>query len=232
MSRHAPLHSRNRRLARHRPRRLSVGGQRGWSVGVNYVRDQAAADAVVAEIAASGGRAVALRGDVAREEDVVAIFEEATGAFGPLDGVVVNAGIGATASRLVDMSAERMRHVFEVNVLGAYLCAREAARRMSKSLGGNGGSIVLISSVAARIGAPDIYVDYCRLEAAVDALALGCRRSSVREGVRVNSIRPGVIETEIHAAYGAADRPYAIGASTRWGGRESPRKSPRRSSGC
>ena len=191
-----------------------LAAQRGWSVGVNYVKDEAAAQSVVGEAVRLGGKAVALKGDVAREEDVIAMFESATAALGPLDGVVINAGIGAPTSRLVDMSAERMRQVLEVNVLGAYLCAREAARRMSRSLGGNGGSIVLISSVAARIGAPDTYVDYAGSKAAVDTLALGLSKELGREGVRVNAIRPGVIETDIHAATGAADRPYKIGALT------------------
>jgi NAD(P)-dependent dehydrogenase (short-subunit alcohol dehydrogenase family) len=190
-----------------------LAAKRGWSVGVNYLKDEAAAQSVVSDATRLGVKAVALQGDVAREEGVVAMFKAATEALGPLDGVVVNAGVGASTSRLVDMSAERMRNVFEVNVLGAYLCAREAARRMSKSLGGKGGSIVLISSVAARIGAPDTYVDYAGSKAAVDALALGLSKELGREGVRVNSIRPGVIETEIHATYGAADRPYKIGAS-------------------
>src|ERR1700677_5299793 len=107
-----------------------MAAQRGWSVGVNYVTDEKAAQSVVAQIAGQGGKAVALKGDVAHEEEVVAMFEAATNALGPLDGVVVNAGVAAPTSRLVDMSAERMRQVFEVNVLGAYLCAREAARRM------------------------------------------------------------------------------------------------------
>src|SRR5271170_860544 len=191
-----------------------MAAQRGWSVGVNYIRDEKAAQSVVADIAGQGGKAVALKGDVAREDEVVAMFEAATVAFGLLDGVVVNAGVGAPTSRLVDMSVERMRLVFEVNVLGAFLCAREAARRMSKSRGGAGGSMVLISSVAARIGAPDTYVDYAASKAAVDAMALGLSKELGREGVRVNSIRPGVIETEIHAAYGEPERPYKIGAST------------------
>ena len=168
----------------------------------------------LAEAERSGGKAVAVAGDVSRESDVIAMFEATTKALGPLDGVVVNAGVAATSSRLVDMSVERMRQVFEVNVLGAYLVAREAARRMNKSRGGNGGSIVLISSVAARIGAPDTYVDYAGSKAAVDAMALGLSKELGREGVRVNSIRPGVIETEIHAAYGEPERPYKIGAST------------------
>ena len=191
-----------------------LAAQRGWSVGVNYLKDRAAAQSAVAEVERSGGKAVALAGDVSRENDVISMFDAATSALGPLDGVVINAGVAATSSRLVDMSVERMRLVFEVNVLGAFLCAREAARRMSKSHGGNGGSMVLISSVAARIGAPDTYVDYAASKAAVDAMALGLSKELGREGVRVNSIRPGVIETEIHATYGEPDRPYKIGAST------------------
>ena len=191
-----------------------LAARRGWSVGVNYLKDREAAQSAVVEAERSGGKAVALAGDVSRESDVIGMFDAATSALGPLDGVVINAGVAATSSRLVDMSVERMRLVFEVNVLGAYLCAREAARRMCKSRGGNGGSIVLISSVAARIGAPDVYVDYAGSKAAVDALALGLSKELGREGVRVNSIRPGVIETEIHAAYGEPDRPYKIGAST------------------
>ncbi len=191
-----------------------LAAHRGWSVGVNYLKDRAAAQSAVAEVERSGGRAVALAGDVSRENDVISMFDAATSALGPLDGVVINAGVAATSSRLVDMSVERMRIVFEVNVLGAFLCAREAARRMSKSHGGNGGSMVLISSVAARIGAPDTYVDYAASKAAVDAMALGLSKELGREGVRVNSIRPGVIETEIHATYGEPDRPYKIGPST------------------
>ena len=145
---------------------------RGWSVGVNYVHDEAAAHEVVEEIARAGGKAVALRGDVADEDDVVAMFDGATRALGPLRGVVVNAGIVAPVARLVDMSVERMRKVFEVNVLGAYLTAREAARRMSRSLGGAGGSIVFISS-AARLGSPGLYVDYAGSKGAIDTLTLG-----------------------------------------------------------
>jgi NAD(P)-dependent dehydrogenase (short-subunit alcohol dehydrogenase family) len=121
-----------------------LAGRRGWSVGVNYIRDEAAAQAVVREIQRAGGKAVALHGDVAFEADVLEIFEGAVRALGPLDGVVVNAGVIAPTSRLADMSVERMRRIFEVNVLGAYVCAREAARRLSKSSGGKGGSIVLI----------------------------------------------------------------------------------------
>ncbi len=129
-------------------------------------------------IAKAGGRAVALRGDVSVEEDVAAMFDGAERALGPLTGVVVNAGIVAPTSKLVDMSVERMRRVFEVNVLGAYLTAREAARRLSRSRGGQGGSIVLISSAAARLGSPNLYVDYAGSKGAIDTLTYGLARNS------------------------------------------------------
>jgi NAD(P)-dependent dehydrogenase (short-subunit alcohol dehydrogenase family) len=194
-----------------------LAAERGWSVGVNYQKDRAAAEAVVAEAERLGAKAVALQGDVSREQDVIAMFEAATSALGPLDGVVVNAGVAAVAAPLVDISVERLRHVFAVNILGAYLCAREAARRMNKSRGGAGGSIVLISSVASRIGGPDLYVDYAGSKGAVDTLTLGLSKELGREGVRVNAVRPGLVDTEIHAAYGAADRPQKMGALTPMG---------------
>ncbi len=186
---------------------------RGWSVGVNYLHDEDSAHEVVEAIARAGGKAVALRGDVADEDDVLAMFEGATRALGPLRGVVVNAGIVAPTSRLVDMSAERMRRVFEVNILGAYLTAREAARRMSRSLGGAGGSMVLISSAAARLGSPGLYVDYAGSKGAIDTLTLGLAKELALEGVRVNAIRPGLIDTEIHASGGEPDRAFKLGAT-------------------
>jgi NAD(P)-dependent dehydrogenase (short-subunit alcohol dehydrogenase family) len=187
---------------------------RGWSVGVNYVKDKTAAEAVVAEAQRLGGKAVALPGDVANEGDVIGMFEATTSAFGPIDGVVVNAGVVAPTSRLIDMSVERMRRVFDVNTLGAYICAREAARRMCKSRGGAGGSIVLISSAASRSGGPDVYVDYAGAKAAVDGLTLGLSKELGREGVRVNCVRPGLVETEIHASGGEPDRAQRLGATT------------------
>ena len=206
---------------------------RGWSVGVNYLSDERAAHELVAEIARGGGKAVALRADVTNEGDVAAMFDGATRALGPLTGVVANAGIVAPAARLVDMSVERMRRMFEVNILGVYLTAREAARRMSKSLGGAGGSLALVSSTAARIGAPGVYVDYAGSKAAVDALALGLSKELAGEGVRVNSVRPGMIDTEIHAKAAASpSAPCAWARRRRWGGQARPKKSPRRSSGC
>jgi len=196
-------------------RAISVlAARQGWSVGVNYREDVHAADEVVQAIAGTGGRAVALKGDVAVEADVVGMFEAATRALGPLSGVVANAGVVAPAARLADMSAERMRRVFEINVLGAYLTAREAARRMSESMGGAGGSIVLISSAAARLGSPNLYVDYAGSKGAIDTLTRGLSKELGPEGVRVNAIRPGLIETGIHASGGEPDRARSLGRAT------------------
>ena len=194
-----------------------LAAARGWSVGVNYARDERAAHEVVEQIARAGGKAVALRGDVASEEETIAVFEGATRALGPLRGVVANAGVVAPTAKLVDMSAERMRRVFEVNVLGAFLTAREAARRLSKSSGGAGGSLVLISSAAARLGSPNLYVDYAGSKGAVDTMTLGLSKELAAEGVRVNAIRPGLIDTDIHASGGEPDRAYTLGATTPMG---------------
>ena len=191
-----------------------LAAKHGWSVGVNYRNDVDAAEEVVRTIAKAGGRAVALKGDVASEADVVAIFDQATQALGLLTGVVANAGIIAPTARLADMSAERMRHVFEVNVLGAYLTAREAARRMSTSSGGAGGAIVLMSSAAARLGSPNLYVDYAGSKGAIDTLTLGLAKELGAEGVRVNAIRPGLIDTEIHASGGEPDRARTLGRTS------------------
>jgi NAD(P)-dependent dehydrogenase (short-subunit alcohol dehydrogenase family) len=201
-----------------------LAGARQWLVGVNYVGNQPAAEQVTATIAAAGGRAIALRGDVAVESDVVGMFAATEAAFGPLDGVVINAGIAAQAMPLAEMSAERMRRLFEVNILGAYLCAREAARRMSLSRGGRGGSIVLVSSVSARLGAPFEFVDYAGSKAAMDTLALGLSKELGREGVRVNAVRPGLIDTEIHATSGQPDRAARLAQTTPIGRPGQPRE--------
>lgn len=194
-----------------------LAGQRGWSVGVNYASNRAAAEEVVELVEKAGGRAAAIQGDVALEADVLAMFDRAEQAFGPLDGVVANAGIVGPKQLLAEMSVERMRRMFEVNVLGAYLCAREAARRLSTSLGGRGGSLVLVSSVAARLGSPFEYIDYAGSKAAVDTLALGLSKELGAEGVRVNAVRPGVTETDIHASGGQPDRAQRVGALTPFG---------------
>lgn len=187
-----------------------AAGALGWSVGVGYRRDRAAAEAVVAAVEKPGGRAVAVPGDVSVEADVLALFDAAEAALGALDGAVVNAGIVGSSLRLVDMPADRLRRTVDVNVVGALLCAREAARRLAVSRGGKGGSIVLVSSAAARLGSPHEYVDYAASKGAVDTLCLGLAREMAGDGVRVNAVRPGVIDTEIHASGGQPDRPERL----------------------
>ncbi len=194
-----------------------LAAQNGWAVAVNYREDAKAADAVVGTIAKGGGRSVALKGDVAVEADVLGMFDAATKALGPLTAVIANAGVVAPTAKLAEMSVERMRRVFEVNVLGAYLTAREATRRMSKSFGGAGGSIVMMSSAAARLGSPNLYVDYAGSKGAVDTLTLGLARELGPEGVRVNAIRPGLIDTDIHASGGEPDRARILGATAPMG---------------
>ena len=191
-----------------------LAGARGWSVGVNYVGREDAAAVVVAEVEAAGGRAVAIRGDVAVEADVIAMFDATEQAFGPIHGLVNNAGIVAPVGPLVDMSAERIKRVFDVNVIGSYLCAREAARRMSRSRGGRGGVIVNISSVAARLGSPFEYVDYAGSKGAIDTFTIGLSKELGPEGIRVNAVRPGLTDTDIHASGGQPDRAEMLGSTT------------------
>ena len=194
-----------------------LAARQGWAVGVNYREDRRAADAVVETIAKAGGRSVAVKGDIAVEADVIGMFDATAKALGPLAAVIANAGIVAPTAKLAEMSAERMRRIFEVNVLGAYLTAREATRRMSKSSGGSGGSIVMMSSAAARLGSPNLYVDYAGSKGAVDTLTLGLAKELGPEGVRVNAIRPGLIATDIHASSGEPDRAFVLGATAPMG---------------
>ncbi|HEY1864040.1 MAG TPA: SDR family oxidoreductase [Roseiarcus sp.] len=194
-----------------------LAAEQGWAVGVNYREDAKAADAVVETIAKAGGRSVALKGDITVEADVIGMFDATAKALGPLAAVIANAGIVAPTAKLTEMSAERMRRIFEVNVLGAYLTAREAARRLSKSSGGAGGSIVMMSSAAARLGSPNLYVDYAGSKGAVDTLTLGLAKELGPEGVRVNAIRPGLIDTDIHASSGEPDRAFVLGATAPMG---------------
>lgn len=181
-------------------------GALGWRVGVNYAQDAAAARAVVADIAAAGGEGFAFQADVSDEAGVEAFFAEAERRFGAPDGVVVNAGVVAPVGPFLDMEAARWRRLFEVNVIGAMLVAREAGRAMARSRGGAGGSIVLVSSAAARLGSPNMYVDYAASKGAIDTLTRGLGLEWASEGVRVNAVRPGIIETDIHAAAGDPER--------------------------
>lgn len=191
-----------------------LAADRGWPVAINYRNDGGAAAETAAAVQRKGARATTVRGDVSVEADVVGMFKKAQIDVGPLGGVVINAGIVAPAMRLVDMTAERLQRMFQVNVLGAYLCAREAARALSRSRGGNGGSIVIVSSAASRLGSPGEYVDYAGSKAAVDTLTIGLAKELGPEGVRVNAVRPGLIETEIHATSGDPDRARKLGSAS------------------
>jgi len=186
----------------------------GWSVALNYVSNQSAAEEAASEVRAAGGHAITLQGDVAVEADVISMFGAAESRLGCLDGVVINAGIVAPSLQLADMDSARLKRMFEVNVYGAYLCARESARRLSKDRGGRGGAIVLISSAASRLGSPFEYVDYAGSKAAIDTLTIGLAKELGQQGVRVNAVRPGLIETDIHASGGQPDRAQRIGATT------------------
>ncbi|RKF44654.1 SDR family oxidoreductase [Paraburkholderia fungorum] len=189
-------------------------GARGWSVGVNYAQNLAAAQETVADVERAGGHALAIAGDVASEGDVIAMFDAVQQKFGRLDALVNNAGIVAPSSQLADMEFARLKRMFDVNVLGAYLCAREAARRLSTTRGGNGGVIVNISSAAARLGSPNEYIDYAGSKGAVDTMTLGLAKELGPQGVRVNAVRPGLIDTEIHASGGKPERAAQLGATT------------------
>jgi len=179
--------------------------ERGYDICLTYREREPAAAAVAAQCAAQGVHVSAVRADVSREADVVAAFEVAA-QLGPVTGLVNNAGIVAPQNRVEDMSMARLEKTVAVNVIGAFLCAREAVRRMSIRLGGNGGAIVNVSSRAAVLGSPGEYVDYAASKAAIDTLTIGLSREVADDGIRVNAVRPGLIETEIHASGGAPDR--------------------------
>ena len=186
----------------------------GWTVGVNFMRDAEAAHALAAQIETAGGRALPLQADVADEAAVVKMFDTLVATFGRLDGLVNNAGIVAPSVPLADMDGDRLRRMFDVNVLGAYLCAREAARRMSTDRGGRGGAIVNVSSAASRPGSPNEYGDYAGSKGAVDTMTIGLAKELGPRGVRVNAVRPGLIDTEIHASGGRPERAATLGTQT------------------
>jgi NAD(P)-dependent dehydrogenase (short-subunit alcohol dehydrogenase family) len=183
-----------------------LAAARGYAVCVNYLRDQAAAQAVVQDIRNDGGRAIAVPGDVAAEPDVLRLFQETDRSLGPLSALVNNAGIVERQSRVEAMEAARLQRMFATNIIGAILCAREAIKRMSSKHGGKGGAIVNVSSAAARIGSPGEWVDYAASKAAVDTMTLGLAKELAEEGIRVNCVRPGFVNTGIHAAAGEPNR--------------------------
>jgi NAD(P)-dependent dehydrogenase (short-subunit alcohol dehydrogenase family) len=183
-----------------------LAAQRGYSVCVNYRQNREAAERVVEAIEATGARAVAVAGDVAVEADVMRLFETCVDALGSPVGLVNNAGILETQMRVEAMDAARLHRIFTTNVIGPFLCAREAVRRMSTKRGGGGGAIVNISSGASRLGSPGEYVDYAASKGAVDTLTVGLAREVAEEGIRVNAVRAGFIYTEIHASGGEPQR--------------------------
>ena len=186
---------------------------RGWAVAVNYAHDAGAAEKVVAAIEAQGGRALAVRADVASDMEVQAMFAAIDRALPPLAGLVNNAGVVDLGARVDAMTPERLQRMFAINVFGSFYCAREAIRRMTNrpaaagAAGANqGGAIVNVSSAAAKLGAPGQYVDYAAAKGAIETFTLGLARELAGEGIRVNAVRPGIIETEIHASGGTPDR--------------------------
>ena len=188
-----------------------AAAQAGYTVAVNYSSNSLAADEVVRRIRAQGGHAIAVQADVADEAQVMAMFDKVDAKLGRISALVNSAGVVDQACRVADMRLERLRRMLDTNVLGSMLCAREAVRRMSTRYGGEGGSIVNLSSVAATLGSPGQYVDYAASKGAIDSFTLGLAREVAAEGVRVNAVRPGIIDTEIHASGGQPDRAERLG---------------------
>lgn len=182
---------------------------RGFRICLGYASNEAAAQSVVSAIEAKNGKAIALKCDVGSESDILALFKAAD-SFGALGALINNAGIVGTTSRVDEMSAERIQRIMAVNVTGSILCAREAVKRMSTRHGGKGGVIVNVSSVAAKLGSPSVYVDYAASKGAIDSFTIGLGHEVAGEGIRVAGIRPGLIDTEIHGSGGEPDRAHRL----------------------
>jgi len=183
-----------------------LAAARGYAVCLSYLSNAAAAAGVVADIERAGGQAIALAADVASQADVLRLFETVDARLGRLTALVNNAGILERQTTLLDIDAGRLQRVLATNVIGAFLCAREAVRRMSTKLGGAGGAIVNVSSMASKLGSPGEYVDYAASKGAIDSMTIGLAREVAAEGIRVNAVRPGVIYTDIHASGGEPGR--------------------------
>ena len=183
-----------------------LAARAGYAVAVNYAANSLAADEVVRQIRQAGGTAMAVQADVADESQVLKMFEKVDAKLGRLTALVNNAGVVDQTSRVDAMSMARFKRMFEINVYGSFVCAREAVRRMSTRHGGTGGTIVNLSSVAARLGAPSQYVDYAAAKGAIDSFTVGLAKEVAAEGIRVNAVRPGIIDTDIHASGGLPDR--------------------------
>ena len=183
-----------------------LAARAGYAVAVNYSANSLAADEVVRQIRQHGGSAITVQADVAEESQVLAMFEKVDAKLGRLTALVNNAGVVDQKARVDGMSVARLKRMFDINVIGTMVCAREAVKRMSTLYGGAGGAIVNVSSVAARLGAPGQYVDYAAAKGAVDVFTLGLAKEVATEGIRVNAVRPGIIDTDIHASGGLPDR--------------------------
>ena len=183
-----------------------LAARAGYAVAVNYAANSLAADEVVRQIRQAGGNAMTVQADVADEAQVLTMFEKVDAKLGRLTALVNNAGVVDQTSRVDAMSMARFKRMFEINVYGSFVCAREAVRRMSTRHGGAGGTIVNLSSVAARLGAPGQYVDYAAAKGAIDSFTVGLAKEVAAEGIRVNAVRPGIIDTDIHASGGLPDR--------------------------
>jgi NAD(P)-dependent dehydrogenase (short-subunit alcohol dehydrogenase family) len=187
-----------------------LAAKAGYRVAVNYVADAASAAGVVEAIRRAGGQAIAVKGDVGSEADVVAMFEAVDRELGPLDALVNNAGVVDRKARVDEMSVARLERMMRINVIGSILCAREAVKRMSTKHGGKGGVIVNVSSIASQLGAPGEYVDYAAAKGAIDTFTIGLAREVAEEGIRVGAVRPGIVGTEIHASGGQPGRVAAM----------------------
>lgn len=190
-----------------------LAARRGHAVAVNYASNSLAADEVVRAIRAAGGKAIAVQADVGDEAQVMAMFEQVDARLGRLTALVNSAGVVDVRARVDEMSAARLERMFRINVIGSFVCAREAVRRMSTRHGGTGGVIVNLSSAASRLGSPEQYVDYAASKGAIDTFTLGLAKEVADESIRVNAVRPGLIDTEIHASGGMPDRAFDLAAS-------------------
>lgn len=194
-----------------------LAATQGYALCLNYYQQQAAAESLVSEITQAGGQAIAVQANIADESQVMQLFSHLDRHFGRLDVLVNNAGILETQMHLQQMDLARWQRVFATNVFGSFLCCREAIKRMSTRQGGNGGAIVNLSSVAARLGAPGEYIDYAAAKGAIDSMTLGLAKEVAAEGIRVNAVRPGVIATEIHASGGEPERVARVSQSVPMG---------------
>jgi NAD(P)-dependent dehydrogenase (short-subunit alcohol dehydrogenase family) len=210
----------------------SLASQRGFSVAVNFATGEAEAQGVVQKIVSGGGHACAIQADMAREEDILRLFQTAERELGPIKALVNNAAITGGFARVDSVTATTLAQVMAVNVTGPILCAREAVRRMSTKHGGTGGAIVNISSRAAHTGSAGEWVHYAAAKGAIDSFTIGLAREVATEGIRVNAVAPGLIETGLHAANGAPDRLERLAATFRCVDRERLKRSRRRCSGC